>query len=117
MDQTQQNGNTDISDSQAASGNARDKLVDGLKNAIGEAETWLSDAAERGEEAVSETRARFNETLRTAKNDLRKLEDSVLAHGRSAAECTDAYVQDNPWKAVGLGAAVGVLVGLLIARQ
>jgi ElaB/YqjD/DUF883 family membrane-anchored ribosome-binding protein len=117
MDQTQQNGKTDIADSQAANSNARDKLVDGLKSAIGEAESWIRDAAERGEEAISETRARFDETLRTAKNDLRKLEDSVIAHSRSAAECTDAYVQDNPWRAVGIGAAVGVLVGLLISRQ
>ena len=117
MDQTPKNGTSDISDSQAASSAARDKLVDGLKNAIGEAETWLSDAAEQGENAVSETRARFDETLRTAKSDLRKLEDSAIAHGRAAAKTADAYVQDNPWKAVSLGAALGVIVGLLIARK
>jgi ElaB/YqjD/DUF883 family membrane-anchored ribosome-binding protein len=34
-----------------------------------------------------------------------------------AAKATDAYVRDNPWKAVGLGAAIGVVIGLLIARK
>ena len=42
MDQTQQNGKA-ISDSQAASNAARDKLMDELKSTIGEAEKWLQD--------------------------------------------------------------------------
>lgn len=123
MEQTQQNGSTggttggdSLADSRAASGNARDKLVEDLKHAIGEAESWLGDTAKHGAEQASDTRARFEDTLRTAKSDLRKLEDSMLARGRSAAQSADGYVKDNPWKAVTLGATVGVLVGLLIAR-
>ena len=34
-----------------------------------------------------------------------------------AAKATDEYVKDNPWKSVGLGAAVGVVIGMLIARK
>jgi ElaB/YqjD/DUF883 family membrane-anchored ribosome-binding protein len=117
MDQTQQNGKADISGSQAASSAARDKLMDELKNAIGEAETWLKDAASQESIVPNETRARFDDTLRTAKSDLRKLEDSLIARSRSAAESANVYVRDNPWKSVGLGAAIGVVVGLLIARK
>ncbi|GJJ00401.1 membrane protein [Duganella rhizosphaerae] len=115
MDQTQQNGKG-VADSQAASCCARNKLMDELKHAIGEAEDWLKDAAK--ELAPSpETRARFEETLRTARTDLRKLEDSVIARSRGAAESANVYVRDNPWKSVGLGAAIGVIVGLLVARK
>jgi ElaB/YqjD/DUF883 family membrane-anchored ribosome-binding protein len=117
MDQNQQNGKDEIAGSQAASGAARDRLMDELKNAIGEAETWLKDAASQESIVPSETRARFDDTLRTARSDLRKLEDSVIAHGRSAARSADVYVHDNPWKAVSLGAALGVIVGMLIARK
>jgi ElaB/YqjD/DUF883 family membrane-anchored ribosome-binding protein len=117
MDQTQQNGKADIAGSQAASSAARDKLMDELKNAIGEAETWLKDAASQESIVPSETRARFDDTLRTAKSDLRKLEDSAIARGRSAAKSADAYVHDNPWKSVSLGAALGVILGMLITRK
>ncbi len=116
MDQNQQNGKA-ISDSQAASNAARDKLMDELKNTIGEAEKWLQDSAGQVGAVASDARARFDDSLRTAKTDLRKLEDSVIARSRGAAESTNVYVHDNPWKAVTLGATVGVIVGLLIARK
>jgi ElaB/YqjD/DUF883 family membrane-anchored ribosome-binding protein len=120
MEQNHQNGKADtseISDSQAAGSTARDKLMDDLKSVIGDAENWLKDAAGQGAEASSDIRARFEDTLRTARSDLRKLEDSLLAQGRSAADSANVYVHDNPWKSVGLGTAVGVIVGLLIARR
>ncbi len=115
MDQTQANGKG-IADNQAASAGARDKLMDELKHAIGEAEDRLKDAAKQPA-PNPETRARFDDTLRTAKSDLRKLEDSLIARSRGAAESANVYVRDNPWKSVGLGAAIGVVVGLLIARK
>ena len=116
MDQTHQNGNG-VSNGQAASGAARDKLMDGLKTAIGEAEHYLSDAGEQVSDKASEVRARFEDTLRTAKTDLRKLEDSVIARSHEVAQSADIYVRDNPWTAVGVGAAVGVIVGLLMSRR
>ena len=116
MDQTHQNGNG-VSNGQAASGAAREKLMDGLKSAIGEAEHYLSDAAGQVGGTASEVRARFEDTLRTARSDLRKLEDSVIARSHEITQSADVYVRDNPWKAVGLGAAVGVLLGVLITRR
>lgn len=115
MDQIQQNGK-DVADNQAASVAARDRLINELKHAIGEAEDWLKDAT-REPAPSSENRARFDDTLRTARTDLRKLEDSVIARSRGAAESANVYVRDNPWKSVGLGAALGVIVGLLVARK
>ncbi len=116
MDQTQAS-NDAISDSQAASSTARDKLMDGLKSSINEAEKWLSDEAEKVAGVTEETRARFTDALTTARGDLRKLEESLVAHGKQAADTVNVYVQDNPWKAVGLGAAVGIIIGMLIARD
>lgn len=115
MDQTHQNGS--VADGQAASGAARDKLMDGLKSAIGEAENYLSEAGEQVSGTASEVRARFEDTLRTAKTDLRKLEDSVIARSHEVAQSADVYVRDNPWKAVGIGAAAGVILGILMSRR
>ncbi len=115
---TATNSQASIADSQAASATSRDKLMDELTNTINEAEKWLSEGVEQLSGGISdETRARFNDALSTAKNDLRKLEDSFLAHSRNAAQNVNLYVRDNPWKAASIGAAIGVLVGVLIARK
>lgn len=108
---------TDIADTQAAIANTRDKLVDGLRSSINDAEKWLEESADDVSEAASAARARFDDTLRTAISDLRKLEDSIIAHSRDAAHNVDHYVHDNPWKAVTIGAAVGLLVGVLVSRK
>jgi ElaB/YqjD/DUF883 family membrane-anchored ribosome-binding protein len=116
--ETPRNGQEAIADNQAAGANARDTLMDNLTHTISEAEKWLSDAAEQATGGVSaETRARFDDALSTARNDLRKLEDSLLAHSRDAADGVNAFVRENPWKAVGIGATLGLLVGVLIARK
>ncbi len=41
----------------------------------------------------------------------------LLKRGRQIAHDTDAYVHEHPWRAIGIAGAVGVLVGMLIARR
>lgn len=129
MEQTTQNGkdigkdggkdggNDATQQAQAAGADARERLMDDLKNVIGEAETWLSSAKTQVAEDSADIKARFEDTLRTAKTDLLKLEDSLLARTRLAAQATDDFVKDNPWKGVLLGATIGLLAGVLIVRS
>lgn len=116
MTQTQ-NGNGTINDIKDAGSAARDKVVSGVKTAVNEAEDYLGEASDKAGVAISEARSRFEDSLRNARIDLRKLEDTVLAHSRDAARQADVYVHDNPWKAVSIGAAIGLLVGLLASRR
>jgi ElaB/YqjD/DUF883 family membrane-anchored ribosome-binding protein len=41
----------------------------------------------------------------------------MMAKARAAAKDADDYVRANPWKAVGISAAVGFLLGILAARR
>ena len=45
------------------------------------------------------------------------LQDATLEKGKELVDSADNYVRENPWQAVGLAAAVGVLIGMLIARK
>ncbi|HAT32499.1 MAG TPA: DUF883 domain-containing protein [Janthinobacterium sp.] len=99
----------------AGGNDARDKLMNDMKNIIHEAEDWLNSNA-GGEEALP-LKEKFESTLKTTKTDLLKLQADMLAKTRLAAQATDAYVKDNPWKSIGLGAAIGVVFGLLISRK
>jgi ElaB/YqjD/DUF883 family membrane-anchored ribosome-binding protein len=45
------------------------------------------------------------------------MEEAVVEKTKATAKATDVYVTENPWKAIGISAAVGVLVGALISRR
>lgn len=40
-----------------------------------------------------------------------------MAKTKEAALATDEYVRANPWESVGVAAAVGLVIGMLIARR
>lgn len=109
--------NGSMAASQAAGADARDKLMHDLKLVIGDAEAWLKDAKAHAVSNAGQAQQRFEDTLRNAKSDLLKLEDSMLARSKLAAQSANGYVKGHPWQAVGLGAAVGVIAGLLISRR
>lgn len=44
--------------------------------------------------------------------------DTTMRDGaRSAARVTDTFVHDNPWRAIGAGAVIGLLIGFLASRR
>ncbi|PPS64833.1 hypothetical protein CRX72_05300 [Pantoea sp. BRM17] len=43
--------------------------------------------------------------------------ERIAKSTREAAEKAEDYVRENPWHGVGVGAAVGVLIGILISRR
>ena len=95
----------------------RDKLLDDLKTVVTDAEQWLRQSSHLTGEELLAAKDKFERTLRIAKDDLIKIEETVVARTKEAAKATDEYVHENPWKAVGIGAAVGLVVGMLIARR
>ena len=44
-------------------------------------------------------------------------ERALLEKTKQAARATDDYVHDNPWQAVGVAAAIGLALGVLIGRR
>jgi ElaB/YqjD/DUF883 family membrane-anchored ribosome-binding protein len=45
-----------------------------------------------------------------------EMQDDVLAQTKEMAEDADEYVRKNPWHAVGIAAAAGIIVGLMLRR-
>jgi ElaB/YqjD/DUF883 family membrane-anchored ribosome-binding protein len=88
----------------------REQLMSDLKTVIHDAEAWLRNGGGINGE---ELKAKFETTLARAKEGVAHYQESVV----EAAKATDDYVKENPWKSVGLGAAVGVVIGMLIARK
>ncbi len=70
----------------------------------------IKELRERAEKRLHETRARLEARGERAYRDAR---ESVTQQ----ADACDRYVRDNPWTSIGIGAAVGVVVGMLIGRR
>ena len=58
-----------------------------------------------------------NRTLSTARETFNQAQGVVSDTAKQYADITDEYVRANPWKALGVAAAAGVLVGILLTRR
>jgi ElaB/YqjD/DUF883 family membrane-anchored ribosome-binding protein len=95
----------------------RDKLVADLKLVVTDAEELLKLTAGQAGEKVAAVREKMQRGLEQAKAKIVVIEGKAVEQTKAAARATDAYVHENPWKAVGIAAGVGLLVGLLIGRR
>ncbi len=74
----------------------REKLMSDLRTVIADAEEVL---------------------LHQARIRLGELQDTAVARAKAAGHAADDYVHENPWRAIGVAAGIGVIIGLLIGRR
>lgn len=93
------------------------KVVDDFKAIVSDAEALLQATAQVSGEGFAAERAKFSEKLKLAKARVVEAEQRVFEKAKQAATATDHYVHDNPWTAVGVAAAAGMLIGFLVAKR
>ena len=94
-----------------------DKFVSDMKTVMADAEELLRATASAAGEKVSAARVKMEDSLRTARVKVADAQEVVVDKAKAAAQAPDDYVHAHPWKAVGTAAAVGVIIGMLIARR
>jgi ElaB/YqjD/DUF883 family membrane-anchored ribosome-binding protein len=95
----------------------RKTLVDDFAAVVSDAEGLLKAAATETGEKARNLRSQVEAKLLTAKLRLQELEGAAVDRAKEAARVTDDYVHANPWQAIGIAAAVGFLIGMLISRR
>lgn len=70
----------------------------------------IKELRSRAETRLRETRARIEARGEKAYHDAR---DGVL----DSADMVDRYAHKNPWTCIGIGTAVGVVVGMIVGRR
>ena len=95
----------------------RDKLVQDMRVVIADAEDLLRATANQAGEKIAVARERIQDSLHQAKVKLAEAEAMVTERAKQAARYTDEYVHENPWRAIGVAAGIGLLLGLLISRR
>lgn len=96
---------------------SKDRLVADLKIVVADAEELLRATATQAGEKVSVARERIQASLANARVKLVDAERALLERTRQAAKVADEYVHENPWQAVGIAAALGLVLGVLISRR
>jgi ElaB/YqjD/DUF883 family membrane-anchored ribosome-binding protein len=107
--------NTELMDVESAV--TKDKLVEDLRVVVADAEELLRATAGQAGDKIAAARERIQDSLAHAKVRLAAAEEAIVERTKQAARATDEYVHENPWKAVGIAACVGVIVGMLIGRR
>jgi ElaB/YqjD/DUF883 family membrane-anchored ribosome-binding protein len=95
----------------------KEKLVADMKIVVADAEEILRATASVAGEKVGELRERIQDRLRDAKIRIADAEAALLDKTKAAARATDDYVHENPWRAVGIAAGIGLLLGVIIGRR
>ena len=94
---------------------ARSQRVEDFNRVVSDTEALLRALASVPGEKASALRASVEENLAAAKRRVRELPGAAYEKGAAAARVTDEYVHENPWTLIGVAAAVGLIVGLVIA--
>jgi ElaB/YqjD/DUF883 family membrane-anchored ribosome-binding protein len=81
--------------------------VDDLTKAIKDVET----------PEIARVRAKVKIALAAAKSALSDGAAQVRGQARQVTKTTDNYVRDNPWQVVGIAAAVGIVLGMMMTRR
>ncbi len=95
----------------------RAKIADEFATAMSEAQDMLQRAASESGDKARDLRSQVETKLLHAKLRLQELEGDAVDRAKNAARATDDYVHDHPWQAIGLAAAIGFVVGLLMNRR
>jgi ElaB/YqjD/DUF883 family membrane-anchored ribosome-binding protein len=51
------------------------------------------------------------------KEQLEELQEKAMEISKAACDNANKYVKENPWQAVGIAAAIGLVAGLVIRRR
>jgi len=95
----------------------RDKLIDEVKAAVADAQAYLDASVGQTGEAYAAARKKLEVALGALRAEVTQAHRAVAEKARAAARATDSYVHDKPWESMAMGAGVGLLLGLLVARR
>jgi ElaB/YqjD/DUF883 family membrane-anchored ribosome-binding protein len=97
--------------------NGRERLAQDLRQIVSDADRFLATAAETGDAKLDEVRERLGRQVQQIRAQLDELEGRAADKARAAVRATDTAVHDHPYGAMGIAAAVGLLIGFLVAKR
>lgn len=93
---------------------SQEKLASDFRGLVDDAEELLKSTASYSGEGFAAVREKFTEKLADVKQKMSQAQSYASDGYKQAVTATDEYVQENPWRAVGIAAVAGLVAGLLV---
>lgn len=97
--------------------NASNDLRAELASLADTLEEVLNQGSSKSRTELSRLHQKAQDALQNSRDCLGDSGERIAQSTRDAAQKADSYVHDKPWHGVGLGAAIGLVVGILISRR
>lgn len=88
-----------------------------VQNVVSEAQELLKTVKDEGATQIDAMRNKVQQQYEVAREKFGEIQSTVTEGAKVAATSTDAYVRSNPWRAVGIAAAAGAIIGFLASRR
>ncbi|WP_312978294.1 stress response protein ElaB [Atlantibacter sp.] len=80
-------------------------------------EEVLRSSGDPADQKYIELKARAEQALHDVKARVSNASDNYYFRAKKAVYRADDYVHEQPWKGIGIGAAAGLVLGILLARR
>lgn len=98
-----------------------DQLKEDLRHLSDTVEELVNATSKDASGEMRDLRARAEQRLKDTRHRLEARGERLYEETRDSlthqADACDRYVHDNPWTSIGIGAAAGVIVGMLLGRR
>jgi ElaB/YqjD/DUF883 family membrane-anchored ribosome-binding protein len=98
-------------------GNRHEETMAQLSRTVAQAEDLLRALGDESSEAIDAMRVRVAATLRDAQSRLSGRAQQARNVASNTMSQADQFVHENPWRAVAIGASLGVLAAMLMSRR
>ena len=88
-----------------------------VQNVVSEAQELLKTVKDEGASKIDEVKSKLTAQYDVAREKFGEIQTTVQEGAKVAMTTTDAYVRSNPWRAVGIAAAAGAIIGFLASRR
>lgn len=93
------------------------ELRKNLNDVVNAAEALLRATVDETNAEYRKARKVLDEKLSAAKSSVTEQAHEIAANAREIGVKGDRLVHDNPWMAIGVGAGVGLVLGILLRRS
>lgn len=100
---------------------SKDSSIQDLKAELADLADTLESVLTQGrsgsKEESEELQHHAYRLLENTRRQLGKSGERLVKNTQEIADRADTYLQNNPWHGVGVGAVIGLIAGILIARR
>ena len=88
-----------------------------FQNFIADVEDLIKATTSLTGQDLARAKEKLSERVAAARKSVEGIGGEIADQARGGAKTTNSYVHEHPWQAVGIGAALGLLLGVTLARR